>query len=277
MAVQFNPFTGNLDFTGSSISALNVKGTVADSTALPGGATTGDVYQADDTKVFWVWDGSAWNNLGTLAGPQGPTGPAGATGATGPQGPQGVQGDTGPTGPQGPQGIQGDTGPAGATGPQGDTGPAGPTGPQGPAGQGVPTGGTAGQALIKSSGTDYDADWETLSTRTTSANGLQPALSFAAITYGATVDLDLAALDGQYRTITLTGNITFTTSNRAAGRTVLIRLLPGASERTLTFPADWVFVSTKPATLAANKTAVLSLTFFGTADTDCVAAYGVQP
>jgi len=164
MAVQFNPFTGNLDFTGSSISALNVKGTVADSTALPGGATTGDVYQADDTKVFWVWDGSAWNNLGTLAGPQGPTGPAGATGATGPQGPQGVQGDTGPTGPQGPQGIQGDTGPAGATGPQGDTGPAGPTGPQGPAGQGVPTGGTAGQALIKSSGTDYDADWATLTT-----------------------------------------------------------------------------------------------------------------
>ena len=277
MAVQFNPFTGNLDFTGSSISALNVKGTVADSTALPGGATTGDVYQADDTKVFWVWDGSAWDNLGTLVGPQGPTGPAGATGATGPQGPQGVQGDTGPTGPQGPQGIQGDTGPAGATGPQGDTGPAGPTGPQGPAGQGVPTGGTAGQALIKNSGTDYDADWGTLSTRTTSANGLQPALSFAAITYGATVDLDLAALDGQYRTITLTGDITFTTSNRAAGRTVVIRLLPGASERTLTFPADWVFVSTKPATLAANKTAVLSLTFFGTADTDCVAAYGVQP
>jgi len=188
MAVQFNPFTGNLDFTGSSISALDVKGTVADSTALPGGATTGDVYQADDTKVFWVWDGSAWDNLGTLAGPQGPTGPTGATGATGPQGPQGVQGDTGPagptgpqgpqgvqgdtgptgpagpTGPQGPQGIQGDTGPAGATGPQGDTGPAGPTGPQGPAGQGVPTGGTAGQALIKSSGTDYDADWQTLTT-----------------------------------------------------------------------------------------------------------------
>jgi len=185
MAVQFNPFTGNLDFAGSSISALNAKGTVADSTALPGGATTGDVYQADDTKVFWVWDGSAWDNLGTLAGPQGPAGPTGATGATGPQGPQGVQGDTGPagptgpqgpqgvqgdtgptgpagpTGPQGPQGIQGDTGPAGATGPQGDTGPAGPTGPQGPAGQGVPTGGTAGQALIKSSGTDYDADWAT--------------------------------------------------------------------------------------------------------------------
>ena len=137
MTVQFNPFTGNLDFAGPSISALNVKGTVADSTALPGGAITGDVYQADDTKVFWVWDGSAWDNLGTLAGPQGPAGPTGATGATGPQGPQGIQGDTGPTGPtgpQGPQGIQGETGPAGPAGPIGPQGPAGPTGPTGPAG-----------------------------------------------------------------------------------------------------------------------------------------------
>jgi hypothetical protein len=143
--------------------------------------------------------------------------------------------------------------------------------------RGLPTGGTTGQVLQKSSGTDYDASWQTLSTRTTSADGLQPALSFAVITYGATTNLDLASLDGQYRTITLTGDITFTTSNRTAGRTVVIRLLPGASDRTLTFPVDWVFVSTKPATLAANKTAVLSLTFFGTADTDCVAAYGVQP
>jgi hypothetical protein len=86
----------------------------------------------------------------------------------------------------------------------------------------------------------------------------------------------MAALDGQYRTITLTGDLTLTASNRATGRMAVIRLLPGASQRTLTFPVGWVFVGTKPATLAASKTAVLSLTFFGTADTDCVAAYAVQ-
>jgi hypothetical protein len=112
---------------------------------------------------------------------------------------------------------------------------------------------------------------------TTTAAGLAPATSFAALTYAATTDLDMATLDGQFRTITLTGDLTLTTSNRAAGRVVLIRLLPGASQRTLTFPVGWVFVgNTKPATLAASKTAVLSLTFFGTADTDCVAAYAVQ-
>jgi hypothetical protein len=87
----------------------------------------------------------------------------------------------------------------------------------------------------------------------------------------------MAALDGQARTITLTGALTFTSSNRATGRAVVLRLIPGASTRTLTFPVDWVFYSDKPATIAANKAAVLSLTFFGTADADCVAMYKQQP
>jgi hypothetical protein len=92
MSYKFNPFTGNFDETGPSVSALNVLGTVANEAALPGGATTGDVYQAEDTGVFYVWDGSAWDNLGTLVGPQGPTG---ATGATGPAGTDGADGADG--------------------------------------------------------------------------------------------------------------------------------------------------------------------------------------
>jgi len=96
------------------------------------------------------------------------------------------------------------------------------------------------------------------------------------ITYAATVDLDLAALAGGYRTISLTGALTFTTSNRASGRQVTIRLICDSTARALTFPAGWTFLGTKPSTIAASKTAVLSLTFFGTADSDCVAAYGVQ-
>ena len=98
----------------------------------------------------------------------------------------------------------------------------------------------------------------------------------SAITYAASVTLDMSALAGGYRTISLTGNLTFTTSNRASGRQVTIRLICDATQRTLTFPAGWVFLGVKPSAIAASKTAVLSLTFFGTADTDCVAAYGVQ-
>jgi hypothetical protein len=132
----------------------------------------------------------------------------------------------------------------------------------------------------------YDAATRTLASSTgddatlplviTSAAGLSPATAFDSITYGATVDLSMLALDGTFKTISLTGNLTFTTSNRANGRTVTIRLVCDSTQRTLTFPIDWVFVGIKPAGIAASKVAVLSLTFFGTADANCIAAYGVQ-
>jgi hypothetical protein len=164
-------------------------------------------------------------------------------------------------------------GPAGADGVDGAPGA---DGVDGAPGVGVPAGGTTGQFLRKVSGTDYDDDWGDLPTRTTTAAGTLPATSYAAITYAASVALDLAALDGQYRTISLTGDLTLTTSNLATGRTVVIQIIADASQRTLTFPADWKFLGTKPANIAASKTGVLSLTFFGSLDSDCVAAWGVQ-
>jgi hypothetical protein len=111
---------------------------------------------------------------------------------------------------------------------------------------------------------------------TTSAAGLAPATSFSTITYAADVELDLATLDGQYRTISLTGNLSLTSTNRAAGRRIVLRLICDSTQRTLTFPSGWVFVGTKPANIAASKTAILSVTWFGTATTDAVAAYAVQ-
>ncbi len=86
MGYKFNPFTGNLDEVGAGATAFAVLGTVATFGDLPGGATQGDVYLVEDNDNFYVWDGSAWASLGTLAGPQGPagaTGPAGADGADG--------------------------------------------------------------------------------------------------------------------------------------------------------------------------------------------------
>jgi len=147
MAYKFNPFTGNLDDVGASAAAFEVLGTVATVAALPGGATQGDVYLAESDNNFYVWDGSAWSSLGTLAGPQGPTG---ATGAVGPAGADGADGATGPAGPAGP---------TGATGPQGPTGPAGADGADGADGAGVAAGGTTSQVLAKASNTDYDTEW----------------------------------------------------------------------------------------------------------------------
>ena len=116
-----------------------------------------DAYIVTADGDLYVWDGTQWDNVGQIVGPQGPTGaagptgpqgavgptgPTGAQGDTGPTGPTGAQGDVGPTGPQGIQGIQGVQGDTGPTGPQGVAGPTGPTGAQGDVGPTGPTGAT---------------------------------------------------------------------------------------------------------------------------------------
>jgi hypothetical protein len=111
----------------------------------------------------------------------------------------------------------------------------------------------------------------------TSTAGLALPTGFGTITYASTVDLDLAVLTGQVNTITLTGPLTLTTSNLANGRVTGLRLIPGASARDLTFPADWKFVSAKPASLPANKIARLTIEAHGTTNADVIAAIAIQP
>jgi hypothetical protein len=84
-------------------------------------------------------------------------------------------------------------------------------------------------------------------------------------------------LSGTFQTITLTGNLTLTTSNRAVGRFLTVRLLPGASIRNLEFPSDWNFVGgIRPSSIPANKVGIITLMFFGTADADCVASAAIE-
>lgn len=96
------------------------------------------------------------------------------------------------------------------------------------------------------------------------------------LTYAATTNIDFTAEN--FRTETLTGNVTFTTSNLAAGRSVTIRIIGDSSLRTLTFPGGWKFVgNAAPASLDANKTAIITVTSFGTTDANVIAAYAVEP
>jgi len=95
------------------------------------------------------------------------------------------------------------------------------------------------------------------------------------LTYAATTDINFQA--APYRTLTLTGNVTFTSSNRAAAVSVTVRLIAGGSSRTLAFPAGWIFVGgVAPTSLSANKEAILTVTAFGTTENDVRAAYGAQ-
>jgi hypothetical protein len=88
----------------------------------------------------------------------------------------------------------------------------------------------------------------------------------------------MAALHGQTRTISLTGNLGLTFSNMAAGRWVALRLICDGTLRTLTFPSELVFFGgATPANIAANKEAKFAVEFFGTTDATGRAGYAVQP
>ena len=163
------PYGGIMGPTGPQGTSITIKGSVATVGNLPAtGNAVNDAYVVQADGDLYVWNGTAWNNVGQIVGPIGPTGPQGPVGPTGPTGVQGVTGPTGaastvagPTGPTGAAGAgstvagpTGPTGPTGAastvvgpTGPQGDAstvaGPTGPTGPQGAASSVVgPTGPT---------------------------------------------------------------------------------------------------------------------------------------
>lgn len=184
-------------------------------------------------------------------------------------------------------------------------GPAGPPGPTGPAGIAVqavapldttilwadtsaagdavlPAGGGTGDVLAKLSASDYDAGWATRPALAadpafTSAYAPKTPSVGTGLGTSGTVTLDLAALDGTYQSIALTGGITFATSNRAAGRTVTVKLSAGGSSRALAWPS-WIFVgSAAPTTLAANKSAVFTVTMFDATDAGAIAAYAAQP
>ena len=105
---------------GTSVTILGSYNTLAELEADHPTGSTGDAYMV--AGDLYVWNGSAWEDVGQIQGPQGPQGPQGEQGI---QGPQGETGATGPTGPQGPQGEQGETGATGARGPQGNQGPQG--------------------------------------------------------------------------------------------------------------------------------------------------------
>lgn len=81
-----------------------------------------------------------------------------------------------------------------------------------------------------------------------------------------------------YKSITLTGAVSFESTNRSAARSITVRLIAGASSRNLTFHASWVFIgAAAPASLAANKEAILNITAFGTTEADVRVAYAAQP
>lgn len=115
-----------------------------------------------------------------------------------------VVGAQGPVGPEGPQGIQGDVGPAGADGAIGVDGEPGPAGiiaqTTAPTDTSViwvdtdasvidiPIGGTAGQALTKIDGTDFNTEWSDIYSQSETDTAISNAIAGLVDTAPATLD-----------------------------------------------------------------------------------------
>lgn len=82
---------------GNDGTSVQLKGSVPLESDLAGivGPQAGDLYVVTGTGDGYVYNGSTWDNVGPIRGPQG------EQGEIGPAGPQGPQGDTGPMGPAG--------------------------------------------------------------------------------------------------------------------------------------------------------------------------------
>ena len=155
---------------------------------------------------------------------------------------------------------------------KGDPGDPGEPGDPGPAGPGLPPGGSLGQIAVKQSAAHYHTGWQDQKTR-------YDLFTVAAVatTTGA-ISLDLAA--DYWQTVGLTGAPTFATTNRAAGRTIKLRIDAGGANRALSFNAGWRWLGTSYAagvTLLNTKIAVLTLICFGANESDVVAVYEVEP
>ena len=95
------------------------------------------------------------------------------------------------------------------------------------------------------------------------------------LTYSASVVLDFST--DAYKTLSLTGDVTFASTNLSSVKPLAIRIVADGTDRALSFPASWVFLTNSaPASIAAGKTAILSVTSFGSTDADVVAAYAVE-
>lgn len=107
-----------------------------------------------------------------------------------------------------------------------------------------------------------------------SGNNLDNIQNLIHDTSATATTLDFA--QDQLQTISISVNTTFATTGAATGKSKTIKILCDGTTRTLAFPAGWKFVGAKPTDIAASKTAILTVTCFGSADADIVAAYAVE-
>lgn len=138
----------------------------------------------------------------------------------------------------------------------------GTNGTDGADGVGIPVGGTEGQALVKSSSTDYAVEWSDVSAGSETAKIITS--DSIALDFSDNIQLEQRAV---------AGDVTFTASNYTSGVKKTIYLQGDTVQRSLTFPAGWNFITDKPTAIGASKKNILDLNSFGTSESTTVAIW----
>ena len=94
---EWSELKGDKGEDGTSVTILGHYDTYAELVAAHPSGSSGDSYMVGSD--LYVWNGSAWENVGQIQGPQGPAGPQG------PQGPAGKDGTNGTAGKDGKDGT----------------------------------------------------------------------------------------------------------------------------------------------------------------------------
>jgi hypothetical protein len=96
--------------------------------------------------------------------------------------------------------------------------------------------------------------------------------------HGTTADINVDFNEDALQKALLNGNVAIDTAaaNKGAGKSIVIKILCDGTARNFTWNSSWVFIGEKPTSIAVNKTALLSMTCFGTNETDVICSYAVQ-
>ena len=147
------------------------------------------------------------------------------------------------------------------------------------------SGGGGGDVSVSGSPTDNQvAVWADSSTIEGTDNLQFDSNNLTAKGFGAT-EINLINSSGsvslsfqmQMHDCPIDGTLTLSTANRTAGLMLSLRIVnDSGSTQTITPNASWVFIGTSPTDIADGKTGILSLTCYGSAETDIVAAYAVE-
>jgi hypothetical protein len=81
----------------------------------------------------------------------------------------------------------------------------------------------------------------------------------------------------KFQQITLTDTLVLISKNLSPGAQVDLRITGAGASKSLTFPATWKFMGTKPTSLAANKTALLVMRSYSNSDGNVICVYSVEP